>query len=261
MQEKIKKFFKELERVFYSKKIGIEVDEVIHIKPHGELIQGERLLSILNEIITPYMKELGLYWRGDYYWLGESKDSIRKVFKYDLLKGGQGTFSWGVSLDFISMPSGNKLVYHRTKKSVKQHLFEWPMGYSYCFYGCKIKHGDGVTEHWGTDKTQDTINRVISREYDGIKSWFDKTSNIIDLIEITEKQVYGKEKINGQEYNIYSMHHPSPKYTLAFLYAKVGRITDAKELLEAAKVIDFEKYPELKEKVILKLEELASSDR
>jgi hypothetical protein len=88
--------------------------EVIEVEPRGSLIEGERLKEILNETITPLLSPLGLIWRGDYHWVGETNNTIRKIFSYDLCKGGRGTFSWGICTDFIPLPSGSRLVYHRT---------------------------------------------------------------------------------------------------------------------------------------------------
>ncbi|MEH7130883.1 hypothetical protein V7103_22070 [Neobacillus drentensis] len=212
------------------KKMGIPV-EVMEVKPKGELIEGERLKEILNETITPFLSPLGLQWRGDYHWVGESNNSIRKVFSYDLCKGGQGTFSWGICTDFIPLPSGSRLVNSRTFKSAKLQLFE---------------RAECTTSHWEDDDIKGTIIKTLQDEIKKIECWFNRVNTIEDIRKIAYEQLKDDK---------YCMHHPNQNYILAFIEAKLGNIDIGLELIEKCDSLSFNKKESIKQLVIKKIKD------
>jgi len=205
------------------------------------------LRQILDKEITPAFVDTGLQWNGDYLWFNQSIGSIRRVFTYDLLKGEQGTFSWGVCLDFVPTISGRRLQNHRTDKSVTLHLFEWPKGYVNSFASQEISKVD-FTSHWGMKNTTKSIRQLIRKYEQPIKDWFQRANTIDKLIDITKEQV----RI-GEHYNI---HYPAPQYVLAFLYAKSGDKAKGLKIIEDKKDHFFNADITLEQKVIQRLTEI-----
>lgn len=198
----------------------------------SEYILGDELKALLNQIITPKLSTLGLRWRGDCCWIGESVNGIRNIVNYSFITRGRfrGLLAWGVALDFLPLPSGNRFIYNRTEKSAKLHLFEWPEGYIDSFRGKPFVDGYGITSH-RRDLAAETINQVIESELARIESFFKKASSIEGLIEIAEGQYFNNDSF-GQ------MHSPHPSYVLSFLYAKNNRLDEALKMIDNAIVID-----------------------
>lgn len=231
-----------------SKNLGTKV-EVIRIKPSSEEpIRDEALKQILDEIISPELKNFGLQWNGNYHWLGEYSNCIRKGFHYQLCKGCQGTMIWGVSLDFIPIVSGNKLVYSRTKTNIIFHVFEWPKEYGIVMATGKKTYGKGIASYWGVIETRRTIKEMFDRENDKIGKWFNTASSIDGIINLAENLVYKSKEVN----------HPYPNYALAFLHSKVGRINESIKLIEE----EFKSNlysDELKQKILEKIHAVAGA--
>src|SRR5882757_8613940 len=122
-------------------------------------MENKTLLETLKEVISPRLSKIGLNFCNDYFWFSESMNSIRKVFRYSLLKGNQGTFVWGVCFDFIPTISRNTLKFHRTENSVILHLFEWTDEYANSFEGGKLD--GGVISHSDINKLGKSIDRLL----------------------------------------------------------------------------------------------------
>lgn len=199
-------------------------------------IQGEALKSLLDISFSPVLYDLGLKWAGNYYWIGENQQGIRKVFHYSLLKGYRGHLEWGVSIDFIPLVSGSRLFYSRTEKSTKLHLFEWPKGYTCAFHGEKFVDGIGVASHHGEENTVKTLNQAINVDFRNIKDWFGKASTLEGVLEIAQEQVKGyilERTGKCSCSNMYTIHYPSPKYVLCFLLGEAGKMEEALELFDS----------------------------
>ncbi|MFJ8260207.1 hypothetical protein ACIQ4Z_23955 [Peribacillus asahii] len=173
-----------------------------------DLIQGDQLKALLNEVVTPYLSPLGLKWRGDNYWISEMNNSIRKVVAYNYSKGGGGCLSYGVCLDFIPLPSDSKLRYFRTEKSVREHI--WIVG------------KDRISQ-WTKDNVKKSITKAITKDIQNIESWFNKIHSLEELRQIVYIQIKRED--------IY-VRYPSPLYVQAFIEAKLGNIDKGLELLE-----------------------------
>lgn len=180
-------------------------------------VDKETLNRILQETISARLEKVGFIWDKSLLWYTDNKNSIRQVFKYVKLKGEQGTFSWGVCLDFVPTISSNKIKYHRTDKSVTLHLFEWTDEYTNSFYGGQL--GNGVTTHWGGNEAKQSITKLFDNYERKIFNWFEKANTLDNLIEIAIRQI--------QEEKGYNMHSPNPKFVLAFLLAKSGQLDKA----------------------------------
>lgn len=184
---------------------------------NNELVDSQTIAQILNEIISPRLYERGLIWNGKNLWFDQPKNSVRRVFKYSKLKGEQGTFEWGICLDFVPTISSGKLKFHRTDKSVVLHLFEWTDEYSNSFYGGQL--AGGITTHWGKRATQKSIKHLLDKYEQKINNWFDRAVTIDNLTGIAEQQIF-----TGRSYNL---HSPDQRMVLAFLQAKKNQLEDA----------------------------------
>jgi hypothetical protein len=182
-----------------------------------DLVDSQTVGQLLDEIISPGLSERGLVWNGKYLWFDEPKNSVRQVFEYSRLKGETATFVWGVCLDFVPTIFSNKLKFHRTDKSVTQHLFEWTDEYSNSFFGGKLN--GGITTHWGKRETKNSIHRLFDKYEQKINKWFDRASTFENLIDIAEQQIK-----TGKSYNL---HNPDQRLVLAFLQAKTNQFDNA----------------------------------
>lgn len=197
----------------------------------------------MDKVISPRLKKCGLVWNGNYLWFDQPQNSIRCVFYYTLLKGEQGTFTWGVCPDFIpTITTSNKLKFHRTDKSVTPLLFDWPNEYANSFFGGNLKNG--VTTHWGKKDAEQSIKDLMDRYENQIFNWFKTASSLEGLIQISERQVKA-----GKSYNL---HNPSPKLILAFLYSKASQKDRAIQMIEVLNIDQL-----LKQDLILRIENQA----
>ena len=193
-----------------------------------ELVDSHTVGQILDEIISPRFCNRGLVWNGKYLWFDQPKNSIRQVFGYSRLKGETGTFVWGVCLDFVPTISSNKLKFHRTDKSVTQHLFEWTDEYSNSFIGGHLD--GGITTHWGNQETNNSIHHLFDKYEQKINKWFDRASTFEHLIDIAEQQIK-----TGKSYNF---HSPDQRLVLAFLQAKSNQFSNATKTIDLLTIDD-----------------------
>ena len=190
---------------------------MMNLFQNTELVDSNTIGLFLDEIISPRLSKRGLFWNSKYLWFDQPKNSVRQVFGYSRLKGETGTFVWGVCIDFVLTISSNKLKFHRTDKSVTQHLFEWTDEYSNSFFGGKLD--GGITTHWGKRETKNSIHRLFDKYEQKINKWFDRASTFENLIDIAEQQIK-----TGKSYNL---HSPDQRLVLAFLQAKTHQLDKA----------------------------------
>jgi hypothetical protein len=174
---------------------------------------GREILNrILQETFSTRLENKGFIWNQDSLWFTGNKNSIRQVLKYVKLKGEQGTFSWGVCLDFVPTISGNKIKYHLTDKSVTLHLFEWTDQYMNSLYG--DQPANDFTTHWGENEARRSISTLFNNYEKRIFDWFEKANSIDNLTKIAESQIKAGKS--------YGLHSPDPRFILAFLQARAG---------------------------------------
>jgi hypothetical protein len=193
-----------------------------------KIVDGYTLRQSLDEIISPRLAKCTLFWNEKYLWFNQPQNSIRQVFGYSILKGGRGTFVWGVCLDFVPTITSNKLRFHRTDKSVTQHSFEWTDEYSDSFMGGHLD--GGITTHWGKQATKNSIQYLLDKYETKIHDWLNKTSTFENLIAIAEQQI----KIG----NSYNLHNPDQRMVLAFLLAKTNQLDNATKTINALTLDD-----------------------
>jgi hypothetical protein len=181
------------------------------------LLDKARLHDILIEILSPAMSKLNMTEQKYGQWTSPFNGGIGRIFKYTPLKGGQGTFTWGVGFNFLPIISGNRLIFQRTTKSIKPHLFEWPNEYSNSFFGGDLRNG--VCSEWGEGEASHSIQRLFDRNQNKIFTWFDTASTMEGALSIVQDQVHFQKA--------YKFHSPSPDYVLTFLLAKSGFIDKA----------------------------------
>jgi hypothetical protein len=186
------------------------------------------LKSILNEKLSPFLKELGLMnYNGEFLWYSDfNVEGIKMVFKYTLMKGESGLFSWGLCFkDIPTFTQAKELKYHRTEKSTTLHLFEWPVGYAKSFEG-----GGRPTDlisHWGENECILSINEVFKKYRNELIGWYGNSKTTELCLELANEQIN-----KGGSYNI---HFPNPKYIRIFLTAKLGDKPKALEMLNTYK--------------------------
>ncbi|HEY1200550.1 MAG TPA: hypothetical protein VGE79_06195 [Niastella sp.] len=182
-----------------------------------DYINSDELAQLLDEIVSPRLDGKGLTRRDKLVWYNDSSNAIRQGLRYALIKGGRGTFYWGVCLDFIPMQSGSGIKYCRTAQLFELQLFEWPEEISNSFFEGKIDKG--VADHRGYQPAKRAITKLFNRLEEEIFQWWSTAHSIESLIEIAEAQIK-----TGRQYD---MHHPNPAYILAFLYARNGQYDKA----------------------------------
>ncbi|MBZ4191842.1 hypothetical protein [Niabella beijingensis] len=213
---------------------------MLQLFKNRDLINTGQLLEILDQNLSPRLKARGLLWNGSYLWFDGFRNSVRRVFGYSLLKGGQGTFTWGVCLDFIPTLSGNNLRLHRTDKSVKLQLFEWTDEYAASFNKNSDDKSESNVTHWGAYNAKQSVKKLMDKYEARIFKWFDAAYTLEDVIKIAEYQV--------AEGKIYKFHNPDPQWILAFLYAKTKEHQKAIEIIHMLD-IDETLKPQLIQKV------------
>lgn len=215
----------------------------IFSRNNKSLIDAATLQQILDEVLSPRLERLGLTKATNYLWHEPTVKEIRQGFSYSLLKGAQGTFTWGVNLDFLPIIASGKVVYHKSAKKYVHHLFEWTDEYASSFSGGQL--AKGVTTHFGLQEAKKSITTLFERYQPKIAKWFDTAKSLENLIDIAERQI-----IIGKHYDI---HHPRPKYVLAFLYAKTNQFDKATKLFDTFGDDEFDNNEEVKAKLKTKL--------
>lgn len=209
-------------------------------KPTSKQVNTATLQQMLEEILTPQLAQLGLNQTGKYTWHEHTVKEIRRGFSYSLLKGGSATLTWGVCLDFLPVIAGNKLVYYKPARQYCHHLFEWPEAYSNSFLKTQSVVG-GTASHWGDKEARKSINDLFNNQLPVIKAWYNNAATVEALLTIAQKQV-----AMGIPY---TLHHPSPDYVLAFLYARCQQPEKAIALFDGLHSSVFLNNEILKEKI------------
>jgi hypothetical protein len=216
------------------KKLGIKANNYNVPHKEGELLQGERLLTIVNDVLSPFMTSLSLQHNDNYLWFGDWNNSIRKVIQYHILKGGKGVIRWGIVLDYLPIPSGTNLKFNRTDKSINLHLFEQSNDYR-GELEMSIAHGNGIASHWGENEARRTIHEMVLTEMEIITSYFNSINTQEDVYQLAKRQ---------SEISRYSYHYPDPNYVMSFVLARMGQLDEGIEMLNRMTLHNDEKLRE-----------------
>lgn len=194
-------------------------------------LTAEILKSELNKNLGKNLIDFGLNnYDGNYLWYSDfDKKGIRKVFKYQRLKGESGTFNWGYSLHFIPTITNAKTIkFHRTVKSIHLHLFDEPINfinYSGTHY---TKFRDkGMVSQWGFTEFNQTFYDLWNDCIHSINNWFLKNIEFQDLLDIIHfQQDFGSR---------YKWGHGNQNYIKSFILEKIGKKEDAISLMNSIK--------------------------
>jgi hypothetical protein len=190
-----------------------------------DIPKAENIKGILDEHLTPMLRDAGLAtWNGNYQWFGEFNEyGIRPVFQFVRLKGLSGTFAYGNCFKFMPTVSGtNKLLNHRTDKSVCLHLFERTEGWRESFNGSELTD---IVSFLNDKDFEKTLIQLRDNYQPKFEDWFSTNRTIPENIITAEKQLKG-----GSAYRINS---PAQNYVLAFLYALNGDIKLSQERVKS----------------------------
>jgi len=214
------------------------------------IVDAKTLQQLLGETLTPRLQRIGLTKATKYGWHEQTRQEIRRGFSYTQLKGATGTFTWGVTIDFLPVVRGNKVEYYNAPKKYMHHLFEWTDEYTNSFVGGQLQ--GGVTTHWGFKESKKSIGDLFDKYEKKISEWFDSASTIESLTNIAEQQI-----AIGKHYDI---HFPRPKYVLPFLYAKDLHLDKAIQAFDTFDLYNFDNNDDLKKELRIKLLTLAKKN-
>ncbi len=191
---------------------------------------GERPLSsasrkrILTNALSPLLQKVGVNkYDGNYLWYSDfNQDGIRRVFKYSLLKGDSGVFTWAVCIKHIpTVSSAKKLQYHKTDKNIATHLWEWPAGYSVSLER-DVMPTDLISQS-GEKQFRRDLQDVFSKYQSDIADWYRRTDTLAGCLEVANAQI-----AHG---GMYALRWPTPNYVKIFLLAMLGDKDGARQLL------------------------------
>lgn len=202
------------------------------------------LKVILNEVLTPFLNNLGLNkYDREYLWFSDfNQEGIKHVFKYQLLKGDTGTIVYGNCFEFMQTIGNNKVLKnHRTDKSTTLHLFELSDGWKQSLYrGQKL---EDKVKQTNIETTTLGLNQIIQKYQNICQDWWVNSNTIDGNIQIALEQIrIGESKINS----------PSPQMTLIYLYWKLGEHEKSKEQFELQRnlyISHDKKYEEVFKKI------------
>jgi hypothetical protein len=187
------------------------------------ILLGQALKARLDVLVTPKMRELGLRWRGDYSWVEPGSLAIRRIVTCCLLKGAGAVFSWGLSLGFVPLLSGSRVTYHRTFKSARPDVFEWPASYR---VGFSAAGPFQRIETW-TSIFERSLAQYLPTVVPDLVSWFERVQTIDDIEGELRRQIVNP-------FPAYRTHYPRQTHVLAFVRAAAGDLTEGREILVGA---------------------------
>jgi hypothetical protein len=202
-------------------------------------LDNKGLKGLLDEVISPAATAIGLEKKGDYLWSSCEDGDIRQGLQYSLLKGDEGTLTWGVCINFVPLVSGSTIKLYKTEKSFKFHLFEWTDGYNASFTGRSTSND--VVKHRDARRTKESLKALIDINLPKASLWLDACK--------TTEQIVRRAELQLSSAGIYTVHHPSPNYILPFLYAKQGLEAKAVSHFNSLDISCFNRNQEMKDKV------------
>lgn len=210
---------------FFDKLFGKPFSFLEHSLDDFQEVSAQQRVDIFKEIVTPEFEKIGLNkWDGKYTWFNDfNNENVKHVVHYQVLKGIQGSFSYGNCFSFIpTVSNGKKLINHRTDKSTILHLFERLDGWKGSFEN--NKNSKDFVLHWNEKEFRNSLESIIKTYPIKMRKWFEDNSTVNQNIQSATKQVLQKGS--------YEYHGPDQKYILAFLYANKGDISTAVKLID-----------------------------
>ncbi|TSE02759.1 hypothetical protein [Aquimarina algiphila] len=196
--------------------------------PELNEVSAATRIDTFGKIVTPAFKKIGLdKWDGKYLWYSDfNENGIKHVIKYNILKGFDGSFSYGNCFSFLPTTTndGKKLINHKTDKSTKLHLFERLDGWRESSEGTQRKNQYDKVSHWNEKDFLESLNKIIDSYPIRIEKWFKTYDSIDSNIALANDQI--------QKSGMYDFNAPNQKYVLIFLFAQKGDFKKAEELLD-----------------------------
>ena len=191
-----------------------------------QIPEADRVKELLNQHLTPMLKELGLdNWNNNYLWFGEfNEQDIKPVFQFVRLKGLKATFTYGNCFKFVpTISDSEKVSNHRTHKSTALHLFERTEGWHNSFNDDKDKSNDYITL-WNEKEFEKSLVRLRDKYAPILKKWYLNNRTIEQNIRTAKYQI--------DQGNAYNINWPNQQHILAFLYAYHGELSKADQSLD-----------------------------
>ena len=164
----------------------------------------------IKQTLNQRVNQLGLKnWDGNYTWSSDfNANGIKFVLKYTLMKGNQGTFSFGVCTNFIpSIQKHKKVVFHTAPKKPVLQLFDSAYGWRNSFQGEKLSD---TVSHWSEKDFERDLNKLLKKYTSIIQDWFKSNQTLEQLITTSSKQTQDES---------YKINHPSPLFIYGYLLA------------------------------------------
>jgi len=152
-------------------------------------------------------------------------EDVAHVIKLQALKGLAYAVWWGVSLSYVPHVQGGRVRWHRTPKAARLDLFETPFDY----FDLADKDRD-ASEHFFAynghrlEYLRETMTRMWNVVDDPIRSWFADTLDLVGVLARAEEHRHRAWRGPG--------HDPDPRLVCAFTLARLGRGSDARDVLE-----------------------------
>ncbi len=215
MDERVEKFYAKMEK--YG---GCQV------------VSAERINAIFEEILRPGDMGFALAKKG--FWARRIDEDITEVIKLEKLKGGAYGMAYGVSLSYVPYPYVSKPKWHKTLKSVWLDLSERPQVQLFREHSAD-KDPDRYTASGllGERCFRDDVTRVWKLSSAHVRSWFEETCSLDGVLKKCAEHL-------DQELPGMIRYVPGARLVRAFTLARMGRVDEAKEALEAF----FREHPE-----------------
>jgi len=182
---------------------------------------GSRIVEDGEEVDLPSsFSRFGLVWRGKYKWAEACDTPIRRIFQIRYLKGNTAVLSWGLSLSFLPVLQGSRLVYHRTARSARLDVREEPRDFRASFSSPTRFEYINCSEEFFRSSFAKYLIRITPEAV----GWFERVRSLEDVEHELERQALNKDWA-------YRIRSPKPAFVLAFVKASRGDLKTAEQLL------------------------------
>ncbi len=173
----------------------------------------EKIESILNELLTPKLNQLGLsnsakkyIWQSDY-----NSNGIKSIVRFSY-RGTRGNLFVGTNCKFApSITKNNELVYYNHKL----HVFE-----NSAFFD------EGISiSLWNDSFFKKSLKKYLDENLDKITHFIETLNSFEENISLLQRQ------LKSDKFQ-YKMQYPNPAFVLIYLYQKVGDNCSAKKIKE-----------------------------
>lgn len=169
-------------------------------------LPGKELGPLLEEMWTPVMGGLGLVSRKGQAWVEQGDLVMRRMVRFNALKGAGASAMFGYSLSFVPAAERNTLTYHRTWLSAELDVFE--------------RFGELSMANPLVARV--TLAAAATPLAAAARDWF---ARVPDL-EAVERLL--QERVNGKQCEDM---FPRPEYVLSFFAAARGQMAEARCLM------------------------------